>query len=79
MAELKRHLDLWGAASIGIGATMASILGGSRAVFSMARQRVIPGILAKISKNSVPTNTVFISGAAIEMRNWIYIYKYNFE
>lgn len=48
-------------------ATMASILGGSRAVFSMARQRVIPGILARISKNGVPTFAVLISGAAIAL------------
>lgn len=48
-------------------ATMASILGGSRAVFSMARQRVIPGILAKISKNGSPTYSVFVSGAAIAL------------
>jgi APA family basic amino acid/polyamine antiporter len=46
-------------------ATMASILGGSRAIFSMARQRVIPGLLARISKNGVPTFAVLISGAAI--------------
>jgi APA family basic amino acid/polyamine antiporter len=48
-------------------ATMASILGGSRAVFSMARQRVIPGILARISKNGAPTFAVLISGAAIAL------------
>ncbi len=48
-------------------ATMTSILGGSRAIFSMARQRVIPGILAKISNNGVPTNAVFISGASIAL------------
>ncbi len=48
-------------------ATMASILGGSRAVFSMARQRVIPGILARISKNGVPTYSVLASGAAIAL------------
>ncbi len=46
-------------------ATMASILGGSRALFAMARQRVIPGLLAKISKNGIPTHTVMLSGAAI--------------
>lgn len=48
-------------------ATMASILGGSRAVFSMARQRVIPGILARVSKNGVPAFAVLISGAAIAL------------
>lgn len=48
-------------------ATMASILGGSRAIFSMARQRVIPGVLAGVSKNGVPTSAVLISGTAIVM------------
>lgn len=48
-------------------ATMASILGGSRAVFSMARQGVIPGMLARISKNGVPNFAVLISGAAIAL------------
>ncbi len=48
-------------------ATMASILGGSRAIFSMARQHVIPGVLSKISKNGVPTNALLISGAAITL------------
>jgi APA family basic amino acid/polyamine antiporter len=48
-------------------ATMASILGGSRAVFSMARQHVIPGILARISKNGVPTNAVLINGVVIAL------------
>jgi APA family basic amino acid/polyamine antiporter len=48
-------------------ATMASILGSSRAVFSMARQHAIPGILARISKNGVPANAVLISGAAIAL------------
>ncbi len=48
-------------------ATMASILGGSRAVFSMARQRVIPDILARISKNGVPINAVLINGVAIAL------------
>lgn len=46
-------------------ATMASILGGSRAVFSMARQRVLPGMLAKISKNGIPVNAVLINGFTI--------------
>lgn len=48
-------------------ATMASILGGSRAVFSMARQRVIPGILSSVSKNGVPINAVLINGVAIAL------------
>ncbi len=44
---------------------MASILGGSRALFAMARQRVIPGFFARISNNGVPTLTVMITGVAI--------------
>jgi APA family basic amino acid/polyamine antiporter len=46
---------------------MASILGGSRAIFAMARQRVIPGMLAKISKNGVPTSSVLLSGVVIAL------------
>lgn len=46
---------------------MASILGGSRALFAMARQRVIPGMLARISKNGVPTFTVMLSGIVIAL------------
>jgi APA family basic amino acid/polyamine antiporter len=48
-------------------ATMASILGESRAVFSMARQRVIPCLLARISKNGVPINAVLINGVAVAL------------
>jgi len=48
-------------------ATMASILGGSRAVFSMARQSVLPALLARISKNGVPTNAVLINGIVIAL------------
>ncbi|MGZ3882493.1 MAG: APC family permease, partial [Flavisolibacter sp.] len=48
-------------------ATMAAILGGSRVLFSMARQRVIPGSLAAISKKGVPTLTVLVNGAAIAL------------
>lgn len=46
---------------------MASILGGSRALFAMARQRVIPVMLARISKNGVPTFTVMLSGVVIAL------------
>ncbi|MFZ2410385.1 MAG: APC family permease, partial [Candidatus Methanoperedens sp.] len=46
---------------------MASILGGSRALFAMARQRVIPGVLARISKNGVPTSSVMLSGVVIAL------------
>ncbi len=48
-------------------ATMAAILGGSRVLFSMARQRVIPGSLAAISKKGVPTLTVLVNGAVIAL------------
>ena len=48
-----------------ISATMASILGGSRALFAMARQRVVPEFLSKISKNGIPTSSVLVSGIAI--------------
>ncbi len=44
---------------------MSSILGGSRALFAMARQHVIPGMLAGISKNGVPIFTVMLSGFVI--------------
>jgi APA family basic amino acid/polyamine antiporter len=48
-------------------ATMASILGGSRVLFSMARQHVIPGSLAVISKTGIPTLTVLVNGTAIAL------------
>jgi len=44
---------------------MASILGGSRALFVMARRHVLPGIFARISDRGIPTLTVLISGIAI--------------
>jgi len=44
---------------------MASIMGGSRALFAMARQRVIPGILPHISERGIPTLTVLITGITI--------------
>ncbi len=44
---------------------MSSIMGGSRALFAMARQHVIPGMLAGISKNGIPTFTVMLSGIVI--------------
>ena len=48
-------------------ATMAAILGGSRVLFSMARQRVIPDSLAAISKKGVPTLAVLVNGAVIAL------------
>jgi len=44
---------------------MSSIIGGSRALFAMARQGVIPGVFARISKNGVPFLTVLITGVTI--------------
>ena len=48
-------------------ATMAAILGGSRVLFSMARQRAIPDSLAAISKKGVPTLAVLVNGAVIAL------------
>lgn len=48
-----------------LSATMASILGGSRALFAMARQRVVPVFLSKISNNGIPTSSVMVTGLAI--------------
>jgi APA family basic amino acid/polyamine antiporter len=48
-----------------LSATMASILGGSRALFAMARQRVVPQFLSKISNNGIPTSSVMVTGLAI--------------
>jgi APA family basic amino acid/polyamine antiporter len=44
---------------------LASILGGSRALFAMARQRVIPGLFARISGQGIPVLTVLVTGIAI--------------
>ena len=44
---------------------MASILGGSRALFSMSRRQVIPGIFSRISDRGIPWITVLITGIAI--------------
>jgi basic amino acid/polyamine antiporter, APA family len=46
---------------------LSSIIGGSRALFSMSRQQVIPGIFSKISSNGVPLFTVIISGISISL------------
>lgn len=46
---------------------MTSILGGSRGLFAMARQGVIPGLFAGISKQGVPTFAVIITGVAIAL------------
>jgi APA family basic amino acid/polyamine antiporter len=44
---------------------MTSIMGGSRALFAMARQRVIPETFAHISQNGIPVLTVLITGITI--------------
>lgn len=46
---------------------LASIIGGSRALFSMAREQVIPSIFSRISKNGIPLFTVIISGISISL------------
>lgn len=46
---------------------LSSIIGGSRALFSMARQKVIPSIFSRISKNGIPFFTVIISGISISL------------
>jgi APA family basic amino acid/polyamine antiporter len=44
---------------------LSSIMGGSRALFAMARQRVIPGVFSRISDRGIPTITVLITGITI--------------
>jgi APA family basic amino acid/polyamine antiporter len=44
---------------------MASIMGGSRALFAMARQNVLPKILSTISQQNVPIYTVLLCGGII--------------
>jgi APA family basic amino acid/polyamine antiporter len=44
---------------------ITSIMGGSRALFAMARQRVIPETFAHISQNGIPVLTVLITGITI--------------
>ena len=46
---------------------LSSIIGGSRALFSMSRQEVIPRIFSRISKNGIPYFTVIISGISITL------------
>ncbi|MGZ7068807.1 MAG: APC family permease [Methanobacterium sp.] len=46
---------------------LSSIIGGSRALFSMARQKVIPSIFSRISGNGIPFFTVIISGISISL------------
>jgi APA family basic amino acid/polyamine antiporter len=44
---------------------MASIMGGSRALFAMARQGVLPKVLSKISRQNVPAFTILLCGVII--------------
>jgi APA family basic amino acid/polyamine antiporter len=44
---------------------MASILGGSRALFAMARQGVLPDTLATVSRQGVPAHTILLCGLVI--------------
>ena len=46
---------------------LSSIIGGSRALFSMARQNVIPNIFSRISGNGIPFFTVLICGISISI------------
>jgi basic amino acid/polyamine antiporter, APA family len=46
---------------------LSSIIGGSRALFSMSRHKSLPVIFSRISKNGVPFFTVIISGIAISV------------
>jgi basic amino acid/polyamine antiporter, APA family len=44
---------------------MASIMGGSRALFAMARQGVLPEVLSTISRQGVPLFTIILCGLTI--------------
>jgi basic amino acid/polyamine antiporter, APA family len=44
---------------------MASIMGGSRALFAMARQGVLPKVFSTISRQNVPVFTILLSGFII--------------
>lgn len=46
---------------------LSSIIGGSRALFSMARQNVIPNIFSRISSGGIPFFTVLICGVSISI------------
>jgi APA family basic amino acid/polyamine antiporter len=46
---------------------VSSIIGGSRALFAMARQGVIPRRLSRISKRGIPILTVLICGVTISL------------
>jgi APA family basic amino acid/polyamine antiporter len=44
---------------------MASIMGGSRALFAMARKGVLPDVLSTISRQDVPVYTILVCGIII--------------
>ena len=46
---------------------LSSIIGGSRALFSMSRHKSLPIIFSKISKNGIPSFTVIITGISISL------------
>ncbi len=46
---------------------LSSMIGASRALFAMARQGVIPGVLAKVSSRGIPSATVLLSGVVISL------------
>ncbi len=46
---------------------LSSMIGASRALFAMARQGVIPGVLAKVSSRGIPSATVILSGVMISL------------
>lgn len=46
---------------------LSSIIGASRALFAMARQGVIPGVLSKVSSRGIPAATVLLSGVVISL------------
>lgn len=46
---------------------LSSMIGASRALFAMARQGVIPGLLAKVSSRGIPSATVILSGVVISL------------
>ncbi|MCE5298721.1 MAG: amino acid permease [Methanoregulaceae archaeon] len=46
---------------------ISSMIGASRALFAMARQGVIPGVLAKVSARGIPSATVILSGVVISL------------
>ncbi len=46
---------------------LSNIVAGSRVLFSMARKKIIPEFLSKISKNGTPTYTIIICGILIPL------------